>query len=72
MNYQLIYQSYRKCDCIVAIKYYKKTKRKIRNLCLKVEESLHILIMNVEAFSTTKGMEFANKFLSCHRNFNGY
>jgi hypothetical protein len=32
----------------------------------EVEESLHILIMNVEAFSTTKGMEFANKFLSCH------
>ena len=29
-------------------------------------EGLHILIMNVEAFSTTKGMEFANKFLSCH------
>jgi len=23
--------------------------------------------MNVEAFSTTKGMDFANKFLSCHR-----
>ena len=30
-------------------------------------EGLHILIMNVEAFSTTKGMEFAHKFLSCHR-----
>ena len=30
-------------------------------------EGLHILIMNVEAFSTTKGMQFANKFLSCHR-----
>jgi len=30
-------------------------------------EGLHILIMNVEAFSTTKGMNFANKFLSCHR-----
>ena len=30
-------------------------------------EGLHILIMNVEAFSTTKGMDFANKFLSCHR-----
>ena len=23
--------------------------------------------MNVEAFSTTKGMDFAEKFLSCHR-----
>ena len=28
---------------------------------------LHILIMNVEAFSTTKGCEFANKFLDSHR-----
>ena len=31
-------------------------------------EGLHIIIMNVEAFSTTKGMNFANKFLSCHRS----
>jgi len=29
-------------------------------------ESLHILIMNVEAFSTDKGRLFAGKFLSCH------
>ena len=28
---------------------------------------LHILIMNVEAFSTKKGVMFANKFLSCHK-----
>jgi len=28
---------------------------------------LHILIMNVEAFSTTKGCEFAKKFLDSHR-----
>jgi len=27
---------------------------------------LHILIMNVEAFSTKKGVMFAHKFLSCH------
>ena len=27
---------------------------------------LHILIMNVEAFSTKKGLEFATKFLNCH------
>jgi SNF2 family DNA or RNA helicase len=27
---------------------------------------LHILIMNVEAFSTKKGVLFAHKFLSCH------
>ena len=30
-------------------------------------EDLHILIMNVEAFSTKKGVEFAAKFLRCHR-----
>jgi len=29
-------------------------------------ESLHILIMNVEAFSTEKGKLFAAKFMSCH------
>jgi SNF2 family DNA or RNA helicase len=30
-------------------------------------EDLHVLIMNVEAFSTKKGVEFAAKFLRCHR-----
>ena len=29
-------------------------------------EGLHIIIMNVEAFSTNKGKEFAAKFMSCH------
>ena len=29
-------------------------------------EGLHILIMNVEAFSTDKGKLFASKFMSCH------
>ncbi|MAJ22241.1 MAG: hypothetical protein CMI75_00435, partial [Candidatus Pelagibacter sp.] len=29
---------------------------------------LHILIMNVEAFSTKKGMHFAEKFLNSHKN----
>ena len=29
-------------------------------------EGLHILIMNVEAFSTDKGRLFASKFMSCH------
>ena len=32
----------------------------------KPDYDLHILIMNVEAFSTKKGVEFAYKFLSCH------
>ena len=29
-------------------------------------EGLHIIIMNVEAFSTDKGKKFAEKFMSCH------
>ena len=32
---------------------------------------LHILIMNVEAFSTKKGMQFAEKFLSSHNTLMG-
>jgi SNF2 family DNA or RNA helicase len=32
----------------------------------KTGEELHILIMNVEAFSTQKGVDFAAKFLNCH------
>ena len=32
---------------------------------------LHILIMNVEAFSTKKGMQFAEKFLSSHNALMG-
>jgi SNF2 family DNA or RNA helicase len=43
----------------------KKQKEKLETL-FEVEESLHILIMNVEALSTDKGMDFAKKFLSCH------
>ena len=44
------------------------TKKQQENLetLFEVEESLHILIMNVEALSTEKGFVFANKFLSCH------
>jgi SNF2 family DNA or RNA helicase len=37
----------------------------------KAEPDLHILIMNVEAFSTKKGVEFAKKFLSCHTSLIG-
>ena len=44
----------------------KKQQEKLDTL-FKSGEDLHILIMNVEAFSTTKGMNFANKFLSAHR-----
>ena len=43
----------------------KEQSRKLGNL-FKTGEELHILIMNVEAFSTTKGVDFARKFLSSH------
>jgi SNF2 family DNA or RNA helicase len=36
-----------------------------------VGAELHILIMNVEAFSTKKGMQFAEKFLSSHNTLIG-
>ena len=43
----------------------KKQQAKLNTL-FKPEVDLHILIMNVEAFSTKKGLDFAAKFLSCH------
>ena len=44
---------------------FKKQQEKLETL-YEIETALHILIMNVEAFSTTKGVDFAKKFLSCH------
>jgi SNF2 family DNA or RNA helicase len=43
-----------------------KTKDKEYQQLFKVDYDLHILVMNVEAFSTKKGLEFATKFLRCH------
>ena len=43
-----------------------KGQSKKLNALFKTGEELHILIMNVEAFSTQKGVDFATKFLSCH------
>jgi SNF2 family DNA or RNA helicase len=43
-----------------------KTKDKEYQQLFKVDYDLHILVMNVEAFSTKKGLEFAHKFLNCH------
>ena len=40
-------------------------------MLLKSDEDLHICIMNIEAFSTKKGVEYAYKFLSCHRTLIG-
>ena len=44
----------------------KKQQSKLDTL-FEVNDDLHILIMNVEAFSTTKGLKFAEKFLLSHR-----
>ena len=44
-----------------------KTKDKEYQQLFKSDTDLHILIMNVEAFSTKKGLEFATRFLSCHK-----
>ena len=43
----------------------KSQSRKLGTL-FKTGEELHILIMNVEAFSTQKGVDFAGKFLLSH------
>ena len=44
-----------------------KTKDKEYQSLFKTGHDLHILIMNVEALSTKKGLEFATKFMSCHK-----
>ena len=44
-----------------------KSKEKELNTLFKSSYDLHILVMNVEALSTKKGKQFAEKFLSCHK-----
>jgi len=44
----------------------KKQQEKLESL-FEVETALHILVMNVEAFSTDKGVKFASKFLNSHK-----
>jgi len=44
----------------------KKQQEKLNTL-FETGHELHILIMNVEAFSTDKGLDFAKKFLRCHK-----
>jgi SNF2 family DNA or RNA helicase len=46
-----------------------KKQQKLLDTLFEPGEDLHILIMNVEAFSTQKGVEFAGKFLNCHNTF---
>ncbi len=45
----------------------KKQQEKLDGL-FETGETLHILVMNVEAFSTDKGVNFAAKFLRSHRS----
>jgi SNF2 family DNA or RNA helicase len=44
----------------------KKQQEKLETL-FEIETALHILVMNVEAFSTDKGVKFASKFLNSHK-----
>ena len=44
----------------------KKQQEKLNTL-FETDENLHILIMNVEAFSTPKGLKFAQKFMLSHK-----
>jgi SNF2 family DNA or RNA helicase len=45
---------------------FTKEKEKELNTLFETGTDLHILIMNVEAFSTKKGLIWAKKFLNCH------
>ena len=44
-----------------------KKQKESLDLLLKSGTELHILIMNVEALSTNKGVEFASRFLNSHK-----
>ena len=44
-----------------------KTQQEKLETLFEIETALHILVMNVEAFSTEKGIKFATKFLNSHK-----
>ena len=44
----------------------KKQQNKLESL-FEIHTAIHILVMNVEAFSTEKGIKFASKFLNSHK-----
>jgi len=44
-----------------------KTQQEKLESLFEIETALHILIMNVEALSTEKGVKFAQKFLNSHK-----
>jgi SNF2 family DNA or RNA helicase len=44
-----------------------KSQQEKLNSLFEIDTALHILVMNVEAFSTDKGVKFAAKFLNSHK-----
>ena len=46
-----------------------KTQQKELDKLFQTGHDFHILVMNVEAFSTKKGVDFASRFLNCHNTF---
>ena len=44
-----------------------KTQQEKLETLFEIETALHILVMNVEALSTDKGVKFATKFLNSHK-----
>jgi SNF2 family DNA or RNA helicase len=44
-----------------------KTQQEKLESLFEIETAFHILVMNVEAFSTDKGIKFASKFLNSHK-----
>ena len=44
-----------------------KTQQKKLDSLFEIDSALHILVMNVEALSTEKGVKFATKFINSHK-----
>ncbi len=44
-----------------------KTQQEKLDTLFEIESALHILVMNVEALSTEKGVKFATKFINSHK-----
>ena len=44
-------------------------QQKLLNTLFETGHDLHVLIMNVEAFSTKKGVDFAARFLNSHNTY---
>jgi len=47
----------------------RKAEQQALDKLFEISEDLKILVMNIEAFSTEKGVRFANRFLLCHQVF---